>query len=213
VIQNPLGHVTEQGLDRVIIGTPLGQTDPVQVQGPHQPACLLGLAGVCGVAVQGDPDRLAGVPAPDAPHEPADVRRPLAREERPPGPALVHFVEGEQVEASLGLLIPGQDQAALPRVPPAPVRLPRDGLDIEESHDGGAGAVPPLEAEAPPDGWPLRVVADPLAPDAPQLEPPLLSTRRRCSRLMAGTRRWCRRYAREVDNAQRPQGKPRSAGA
>jgi hypothetical protein len=49
--------------------------------------------------------------------------------------------------------------------------------------------VPPNRPDSPEDGQPLRVGADELALDAPQGDPPFSSTRRRCSRLMALTRR------------------------
>jgi hypothetical protein len=49
--------------------------------------------------------------------------------------------------------------------------------------------VPPDGSNSPQDGRPLRVGAEELALDAPEVDPPFSSTWRRYSRLMAPTRR------------------------
>src|SRR6266404_1641307 len=184
-IQNPLLDVTENVLHRVVVGTPLGQTGPAQVQRAHQPTRLLSLTRVRRVAVQGNPDFLAAIPAPHAAHKLTDELRPLARKECPPCPAMVYLIKREQVKAPSGLLVAGQYQAALPRVASSAIGLDRDGLDIEENEDPATRAMPPLETEAAADGRALGVVAEELPPEPAQVEAPFLSTRRRCSRLMA----------------------------
>jgi hypothetical protein len=189
VVQDPLLDITEDVLHRVIVRTPLGQRRPAQVQRAHQPTRLSGFARVRRVPVEGHPHRSSGIPAPDPPQEPADKLRSLAGKERPASATVVHVVEGEQVKASPRLLVAGQNQAALPRVPPSPVSLDRDRLDVEKDQDPAGRAVLPLPAEAAEDRGPLRVIAQQFAADAPQVEAPFFSRRRRCSRLMAGTRR------------------------
>jgi hypothetical protein len=164
----------------------------VQVQGSHQPACLLRLAGVRGVAVERYPDRPPALPTPDPAQVLADELRSFAGEEGPARAAVVSFLEAEQVKAATGLLLAIQDQAYLPGVAPPPLRLDRDRLDVEEDEDPTARPLLPLTAEAVENGRPLRVISKQLAADAPQVESPFFSTHRRCSRLMAGTR-CCRR--------------------
>ncbi len=190
VIQNPLLDIAEKVLHRIIVRTPLGQGGPTQVQRPHQPSRCLRLARVRGIAVEGHADRLPRIPTPHPPQELADELRSFARKEGPARLAVVHLIKCEQVKASARLLVAGQDQALLPRVPPPPIRLDRDRLDVEEYEDPAPGALAPLLPQAAEDGGPLGVVAQQFAADAPQAEPPFLSTRRKCSRLIAGTRRW-----------------------
>jgi hypothetical protein len=139
------------------------------------------------IAIQGQPPRRWRIPAAHAPQELPDVPAPFARDEGPMDAAAVHRGEQEQVEPAARLLVALQDRAAGPGVTSAPIRLDREGLDVEGRPDGPAGAVSPPRAQAVQDHPPIGIVAEELAPDAPQGVPPFLSTRRRCSRLIAST--------------------------
>ena len=105
--------------------------------------------------------------------------------------AVIHLVEQEQVEPTASLLIPLQDQAPVPGVTSSAVGLDRNRLDIEERQEGAAGAVMPPPSQAVQDHPPIGIGAEELALDATKGVPPFLSTRRRCSRLIALTIR-CR---------------------
>lgn len=190
VVQDSLLDVADNGLHRVVVRAPLGQTRPPQAQLPNQPPGSLCLARVRRVLIQGDPHLLRRIPAPDATQEPADVVSPFAGEERPANPAVVDQVQQEQVEPTTGLLLGLKDQLFRAGVAPPAVGLNRDRLDIEEGEQAAAAPVPPPPLEAAQDRPPLRVGAQEFAAYAAQPEPPFLSTLRRCSRLMAFTRRF-----------------------
>ena len=176
----------------------------MQLEFPHQPARLPAFARVGAVLVQHHPDRLPGVPAAQPPQESADIRRPFAREEGPPAAAPVELVEQKQVELAPRLLAAGQDQAAGAGVTPTAVGPDRHHLDIEEQQGGPARPVPPDRPQPPQDRGPLRVGAMEFPLDAAKVDPPFWSTRRRCSRLMALTRRRRIAYARSLARDQRP---------
>src|SRR5262245_30739814 len=55
-VQDTLPDVAEDGFHRVVVRTSLGQGDPVQLQFPHQAACLPALARVGPVLIQGQPN-------------------------------------------------------------------------------------------------------------------------------------------------------------
>src|SRR5262249_8965962 len=87
----------------------------------------------------------------------------------------------------------------------------RHHLDIEEQQGGPARPVPPDRPQPPQDRGPLRVGATEFPLDAAKVDPPFWSTRRRCSRLMALTRRRRIAYARSLARDQRPEGRPTRA--
>src|SRR5262249_53512254 len=111
-----------------------------------------------------------------------------------------------------GCLGPPQAQAVGPGVAPAAIRLDRDRLHIEEDQDGPARAVVPPRPQSVQDHAPIGIGAEELALDAAQCVPPFFSTRRRCSRLIAGMIRCRRRYARNLARLQRANGSPRVVG-
>jgi hypothetical protein len=188
-VQDARLDVAQDRLHGVVVGTALGQGHPAQLQLPHQPPRLPALARVGPVLVQHHPDDPPAVPAAHPPQEPADVRRPLAGEEGPPAAAPVGLVEHEQVELAPRLLAAGQRQASRAGVAPPAVGADGDDFDVEEQQGTAAGQSPPNSPEAPQDRGPLRVGAAQLPLDPPEVDPPFSRSRRRCSRLMALTRR------------------------
>jgi hypothetical protein len=189
VVQDRLLDIAEKGFRRVVVWAPLGQTRPPQTQLPHQPLRLLRFAGVSRVLIQSDPQRLRRIPPPDPTHEPADRPRPFAGKEPPADPAVIDLVKEEQVEPPPRLLLGLEDQLFLAGVAPPAVGLDRNRLDVEENQEFPAATVPPQPLEPAQDRSPLRVGAQEFATHATQAEPPFFSTLRRCSRLMAFTRR------------------------
>ncbi len=150
-------------------------------------------SGMSRIPVQGDTHRLLGIPVPHPTQELADVLRPFARIKSPTRPTVVYFIKSEQVKTPSGLLITGQHQVSLPGIPSSPIGLDGDGLDIEKEENAAARAMSPLAAEASQDGGSLGIIPKQFAADPAQVEPPFFSTRRRCSRLMPGMRRCCKR--------------------
>src|SRR5512135_3106354 len=213
VVQDVLWDVAEDRLDRVIVRARLGHAGPVQPQLPHHPPRRLRLDRMRRIAVQGDPHRLPRIPLTHPPQETTDILRPLARVEGPVNATMVDLVEQEQVEPPPGLLVPPQHQALGPGVTAAAIRLDRDRLYIEEGQDGPAWAVVPPRPQSVQDQTPIGIGAEELALDAAQCVPPFFSTRRRCSRLIAGTMRSRMRYARNLAKLQRPNGSPRVVGS
>src|SRR5512135_379528 len=165
------------------------------------------------IAVQGDSHRLLGIRLTHPLQEATDIFRPLARVEGTVDTAMVDLVQQEQVEAPPGLLVAPQHQALGPSVASAAIRLDRDRLHIEEGQDGPAWAVVPPRPQPVQNHTPIGIGAEELALDAAQGVPPFFSTRRRCSRLIAGTMCSRMRYARNLAKLQRPNGSPRVVGA
>jgi len=190
-VEDVLLDVAEDRFIRIVVRTLLGQTGPLQPQLPHhRPRCFR-FDRMRRIAIQRDPHRLSRIPSTHALQELLDKRRTLAREEGPVDAAVIDVVEQEQIEPSARLLIPLEYQALGRRVTSAPIRLDRDGLDIEERQEGTAGAVAPPRPQAVQDHPPIGIGVEELAFDAPERVPPFFSTRRRCSRLIALTIR-CR---------------------
>ena len=193
VVQDLLLNVVENRFIRIVVRASFRQAGPVQVELPHHRARDLGLDGVRRIPIQGDPHGHSWIPPSHAPQELTDILGPFAGEESPMNAAMIHLVEQEQVEPAAGLLIALQHQAFGSSVTPAAIGLHRDGLDIEISQDSTAGSVLPPRAQAMQDHAPVGIGGEEFASHAAQAVPPLLSTRRRCSRLMfLTTRCWIR---------------------
>jgi hypothetical protein len=182
-IQDHLLHVAEEGFERVVVGTPLGQADPMQLELAHHPAGEAGFARMSTVLIQDHPYLLSGIPTADLAHEASHRRRVFPASEPPAHPAAVELIEAEEVEEAPGLLVARDFQALGRSVAAPPVGLDCDGLLIEEHQHARAGAVAPDRANAGQNRWSLRVITAELALEAAEVDPPFLSRRRRCSRL------------------------------
>ena len=91
-VQDVLVNITEDRFIRIMVGTSLGQTGPLQPRSPHNGPCHLGFLMGCWISIQGHPHRLMRIPSPDTPQESTHILRPFAGEEGPVDAAMVHFV-------------------------------------------------------------------------------------------------------------------------
>src|SRR5262249_57160272 len=126
---------------------------------------------------------------------------PLPGKARRPAAPRVNLEEKNGVDLPRRLGGGGQAKGAGAGVTPTAVGPDRHHLDIEEEQGGTARPVPPDRPQPPQDRGPLRVGATEFPLDAAKVDPPFWSTRRRCSRLMALTRRRRIAYARSLASA------------
>lgn len=183
-IQDHLLQVAEEGFQRIVVGTSLGQTDPVQLEFPHHFAGEAGLAGVSTVLIQDYPYLLGRIPAAEPAQGAGHLRGVFLAVEGPAYPPTIDLVEAEEIEEAPGFLVAWDLQVPSRGVAPSSVGLDRDGLLVEEQEQARAGPVPPSRANPGQNRGPLRVIAAELALEAPEADAPFLSRRRRCSRLM-----------------------------
>ena len=73
VIQNHRLNIAEDGFYWIVIRTPFGQRNPMQLQRPHRLLGLPRFAGMRPVLIEGDPDIAARIPAAHTPHELTDL--------------------------------------------------------------------------------------------------------------------------------------------
>ena len=103
-VQDHQLNITEDRLDRVIIGTAFWQRDPMEFQLSHQTPCLAGLTRVCRVPIQSNPDGLLGVPTTNLFHEVTHFLGGLVLMEGPAAATRIHFISAKQIEHAAGLL-------------------------------------------------------------------------------------------------------------
>ncbi len=130
IVEHRRLDVAEGRFHGVVVGTRLGQTDPVQGQLPHYRPGRRRAARMRRVLVQRDPHRLGRISPPHAPHEATHVRGALPRPKGPAGAPRVDLVEREQVEAPSGGLAPLEDQARGRRIAAPLGGLDRDAYPI-----------------------------------------------------------------------------------
>lgn len=204
VVQDHHLHIAEDGFDRVVIWTSLGQTDPVQVQFSHHSPSRSRFARMRPVLIQGDPDRLIWIPSADLSHKPADIHRTLSRKVGPSDSPVEGIVDHKQIEPAARLLRPRQDQLLFQRVAASTVGFDKDGFDVKKQQHAVPRKMPENQANSTQNRASLRIIADDFAPDSTQMESPFFNTRRRCSRLMALTTRRFSRYWRSFVADHRP---------
>jgi hypothetical protein len=73
VIQYHGSDVAKDSLNWVIVRTAFRQTDPMQLEGSHGAAGVMGFTGMGPILVQYNPHGLSFVPMPDPLHETADI--------------------------------------------------------------------------------------------------------------------------------------------
>ena len=110
VIQDPQLNITEDRLNRIIIGAALGQRDPMQFQLTHQSPGLTGFTRVRRIPIQRDPDRLSRVALAQMRQKTTDLKRTLVLIEGPAAATGIHFVRHEQIKYAMGPLLTLQDQ-------------------------------------------------------------------------------------------------------
>lgn len=113
-------------------------------------------------------------------------------------------VTEKEIKEAARLLLFRQDQPLRTRPTATAVSFDGDGLDIEKQQHAAPGQMPPDAAQAAQNGEPLWVIADNLALDPLKVQPPFLSRRRRCSRLISLIIRAWRTYVRSLPKVQRP---------
>ena len=82
-IEDHLLDVTEDRLDRVIVGTGLRQTDPMQFQFAKDSLGLPRVTGVRSILIERHPQFRLRIPAPDLAHELTNVPRTFSGHKRP----------------------------------------------------------------------------------------------------------------------------------
>src|SRR5262249_7239764 len=82
-VQDVLLNVTEDRFIRIVVGTSLGQTGPLQVQLPHQGSRRPVFDRVRRIAIQSQPQGRSRIPATHSPQELPDELAPFAWEEGP----------------------------------------------------------------------------------------------------------------------------------
>jgi hypothetical protein len=132
VVQDHQLNITEDILDRIIIGTAFGQGNPMQLQLAHQATRLTGLARMCGIAIERNPHRLLGVPVANLLHETAQIIGAFVIVKGPTAATGIDFIGDKQIEQPSCFLPALQDQAFGRSIAPAPVGFDGNGLFIEE---------------------------------------------------------------------------------
>lgn len=94
-VEDHLLDVTEDRLDRVIVGTGLRQTDPMQFQSSKDPFGLPRFAGVRRVLIERHPEFRLRIPEPDLAHELTNVARAFLGHKRPMDFTATHVI-GQQ---------------------------------------------------------------------------------------------------------------------
>jgi hypothetical protein len=82
-VEDHLLNVTEDRLDRVIVGTGLRQTDPMQFQFAKNSLSLPRVARVRSILIERHPDFRLRISAPDLAHELTNVARAFSGHKRP----------------------------------------------------------------------------------------------------------------------------------
>lgn len=193
VIQNHGLNITEQRFHGIIIWTPFGQGNPMQLERPHR---LLGpprFAGMCSVLIKGDPDGMVRVPAAYTPHELTDLCGTFPWQERPVGAPTVDLIEQKEIKLAPCLLLTSQDEPFGRCVSASPIGFDGNDLDVKEEQPALPGPMAPQQPKTAQNGVTLGISAEQFALDPPKKQPPFLSIRRRCSRLIVLTKRCCSR--------------------
>lgn len=193
VIQNHRLNITEKGFHWIVIWTPFRQGNPMQLKRPHG---LLGLpcfAGMRPVLIEGDTDIVARIPAAHTPHELADLCGAFAWQERPVCAPTVDLIEEEEIELAPCLLLTRQHELFGRRVSAPPIGFDGNDLDVKEQQPALPWPMAPQQPNTAQNRTTLGISAEQFALDSAKMQPPFLSIRRRCSRLMALRRRcWIR---------------------
>lgn len=189
VVENHHLNITEDRLHRIIVRASLRQACPVHLQFTHHAPRQAGFARVCSILIQSDPYLLVRIPPAHLAHELTDILRTLACKICPASTSTAFIVNRKQVELPARLLSARQDQALGRSISASAVGFDDDRFDIKEQQYPVAWEMPPKQADAPQNRPPAGVITYDLAPDAAQAEAPFFSNRRRCSRLMAFSRR------------------------
>jgi hypothetical protein len=176
VIQDHQLHIAKDGFYRVVIWAAFGQTDPVQVQLPHHSPRSTRFDRVSTVLVQRDPHWLVGIPAAYLSHELTHLLGAFARQHHPMHLATDRIVADEQVEEPACFLSAGQHQSLGRGIAPAAIGFHRNRLDIEKQQPATRRQMLENPADPGQAGGSLRILADELALDAPQMNIVFLAT-------------------------------------
>ena len=165
----------------------------MQLQLAHQPSGLVGFTRVCRITIQHHPDRLLRVPLTKVLQEATYLNRALVGIACPPATTGIHCVDHKPIEHPSSPLLTLQDQPLGGSIAPSSLRFHGNRPLSEEQQHAAGWKMAPNQADARQDRPPPGIRADQLAFDTPKPQPPFLSTRRRCSRLIAVTTRWSSR--------------------
>lgn len=184
VIHNHRLHIAENGFYWIVIRTPLRQRNPRQPQRPHRLLGLPRFAGMRPVLRESDPDLVARIPAAHTPHALTDLVGAFAWQERPVGSPTVDLIEEKEIELSPCLLLTSSHEAFGRRLTAPPIRFDGHDLDVKEQQPGLLWPMAPQQPDTAQNGATLGIRAEQFALDPPQVQPPFVRTRRRCSRRM-----------------------------
>lgn len=189
-----------KGFHWMVIWTPFGQGNPMQLERPHRLLDLPRFAGMRPVLIEGDPDVVARIPAAHTPHELTDLCGAFAWEERPVCAPTVDLIEEEERALAPCLLLTSQHEPFGRRVSAPPRGFDGNDWDGKEQQPALPWPMAPQQPNTAQNRATLGISAEQFALDPTTMQPPFLSTRRRCSRLMV-LRRRC--WSREVRNFAR----------
>lgn len=176
IVQDHKLDITEDILNRIVVGTAFRQADPMELQVTHRLTGLARFTWVSAILIQCHPHRAIWIPLPQAAHELLNIGCAFAWQKHPAHPATDSIIADKEVKVSMCFLVACQHQTFDGSVAFSTVGFDRDRLDIEEQEMPTGGQMSENPAQASQNCRSLGILTDELALHPPEVHTVFLAT-------------------------------------